>query len=92
MYQLHHLNDLIGTPIPSSESNDDDDDENEPERSEDKDEEGEVQSKQISNPSLNQTTPAPPPRTGGFYMPPAKLRLLTSKTVSHYSIRSIDFL
>ena len=63
------------TPISSSESNDDDD-ENEPQRSEDEKEESEVQSKQTSNPSLNQTTPAPPPRTGGLYMPPAKLRLL----------------
>ncbi|CAF2736740.1 unnamed protein product [Rotaria sp. Silwood2] len=79
------------TPTPSSESNDDDDDyddEHEDKRKNDDEEEGEVRSKTTSNAPPKQTTPAAPPRTGGLYMPPAKLRLLqaslTDKSTPEY--------
>jgi hypothetical protein len=55
------------TPTSSSKSENDDDEH---------EEEGEVRSKTTSNPPPAKTTPAAPPRTGGLYMPPAKLRLL----------------
>ncbi|CAF1104907.1 unnamed protein product [Rotaria sordida] len=82
------------TPTPSSESesdydDDDDDDKYEQKRNKDDDEEeGEVPSKPTSNPPSTQTTPAVPLRTGGLYMPPAKLRLLqaslTDKSTPEY--------
>lgn len=65
------------TPTPSSESESgsesDNDNEREPRKPRDDVEEGEVRSKQTTNPP---TTSAVPLRTGGLYMPPAKLRLL----------------
>ncbi|CAF1200519.1 unnamed protein product [Adineta steineri] len=71
------------TPTPSSESQSDD--EHEDRREKGDAEEGEVRSKQI--PKSN-ATPAAPPRTGGLYMPPAKLRLLqaslTNKQTPEY--------
>ncbi|CAF0829504.1 unnamed protein product [Rotaria sp. Silwood1] len=79
------------SPTPSSESNDDDDDydsENEQKQNKDDEEEGEVRPKSTSNLPPTQKTPAAPPRTGGLYMPPAKLRLLqaslTDKSTPEY--------
>ena len=66
---------LRQTSNPSSESNSGSDDDEQRQGSDEEDrEEGEVPSKAIAAP--RRTPSAAPPRTGGLYMPPAKLRLL----------------
>ncbi|CAF2111461.1 unnamed protein product [Rotaria magnacalcarata] len=66
------------TPTPSSQS-DDDDQYDRRSHTDDEEEEGEVRSKQTLNDPPVQAKPVAPitaPRTGGLYLPPAKLRLL----------------